>query len=110
MRLTTRLIVEQNKVLLGILDGVQGEVLGWCRQGESWVGKPCWLGIRGEDWKVLVWNVCGEKGTRADAIQSRAEVQVDRMVSWTGLSGENVVYVCGLNFDGGGWNTLEEVV
>jgi hypothetical protein len=35
MRLTTRLIVEQNKVLLGILDGVQGEVLGWCRQGES---------------------------------------------------------------------------
>jgi hypothetical protein len=35
MRLTTRLIVEQNKVLLGILDGVQGEMLGWCRQGES---------------------------------------------------------------------------
>jgi hypothetical protein len=33
--LTTRLVVEQNKVLLVILDGVQGQVLGWCRQGES---------------------------------------------------------------------------
>lgn len=31
------------------------------------------------------------------------------MVSGTGLSGENVVYVCGLNFDGGGetlWKRL----
>lgn len=35
MRLTTRLIVEQNKVLLVILDRVQGKMLGWCRQGES---------------------------------------------------------------------------
>lgn len=33
--LTRLRVVEQDKVLLGILDGVQGEVLGWCRQGGS---------------------------------------------------------------------------
>jgi hypothetical protein len=104
-------LVEQDEVLLRGL--ALWELLrGWCRQAGRTGRKPCWLGIRGEDWEVLAGNGGGiGERTRARAYDSSAEVQINLYrKSWIlgeGLSGECVLSV-GLNFAGWKSTSSEE--